>query len=175
MFLHNSCMGYIISWIDTQDSYEGDGGFISWSDNQESQRERAIVSWPIVQRHLVCTNSKCSLADKLGISTFCEIIVNTKCELFKLVLIQPTGKLRVILNKTMRLVLGTSFLGYESSWVRVVLGTSRLGYELSWVRVVLGTSRLGYDLSWVRVVLGTNCLGYELFWVRVVHNPSIIA
>ena len=35
-----------------------------------------------------------------------------------------------------RVVLGTSCPGYESSWVRVVLGTSRLGYELSWVRVV---------------------------------------
>ena len=105
----------------------------------------------------MCTNSNCSLVDKPGISTFYKIIVNTKCELFNLVLIWPTGKLRVILDKTIRLVLGTSCLGYESSWVRVVLGTSRLGYELSWVRVVLDTSCPGYELSLVRVVLGTNC------------------
>ena len=38
------------------------------------------------------------------------------------------------------------------TWVRVVLGTSCLGYELSWVRVVLGTSCPVYELSWVRVV-----------------------
>ena len=43
MLLPNSCMGCIISWIDTQDSYEGDGGIISWSDNQESQRESHLV------------------------------------------------------------------------------------------------------------------------------------
>ena len=91
---------------------------------------------------------------------------------FKLVLIWPTGKGRVILDKTIRLVPGTSFLGHESSWVRVVLGTSHLGYGLSWVRAVLGTSRLGFELAWARIVLGTNCLGYELSWVRIVHNPS---
>ena len=40
---------------------------------------------------------------------------------------------------------------------RVVLGTSCLGYDLSWVRVVLGTSCPGQDSSWVRVVLVTSC------------------
>ena len=64
-------------------------------------------------------------------------------------------------NGRVRVVLGTSCLGYELSWVRVVLGTSRLGYGL-----------FGYELSWVRVVLGTSCPGYELSWVRVVHNPA---
>ena len=41
------------------------------------------------------------------------------------------------------------------------MGTSRLGYESSWVRVVLGTSCLGYVSSWIRVVLGTSCPGYD--------------
>ena len=64
------------------------------------------------------------------------------------------------------------YIWYHTTWVRVVLGTSCLGYELSWVRVVLGTSCLGYELSWVRVVLGTSCPGYELSWVRVVLGTS---
>ena len=36
---------------------------------------------------------------------------------------------------------------YHTTWVRVVLGTSCLGYELSWVRVVLGTNCFRYELS----------------------------
>ena len=111
----------------------------------------------------MCTNSKCSPVDKLEINKFYEIIVNSKCEHFNLVLAWPTGKLQVILDKTRP--------GYELSWVRVVLGTSCPGYESSWVWVFLGTSCLGYESSWVRVVLGTSCLGCELSWVRVVHNP----
>ena len=105
----------------------------------------------------MCTNSKCSFEDKLGRSAFYEIIVNINREVFFiLVLIWPTRKPRVILDKTIRLVLGTNRLGHDSSWVRVVL------YELSWVRFDLSTIRLGYDSSWVLVVLGTSCLGYEL-------------
>ena len=146
MFLHiyNSCMGYYqLGW---QSRFIRRGwGIVSRNDNQESQLVhtrssiwdyRASVSWPVLQRYLLCTNWKCSLVDKLEISTFYEIIVNTKCELFNLVSIWPTGKLQVILDKTIRLVLGTSCLGYESSWIRVVLSASCLWYELSWVRVV---------------------------------------
>ena len=47
----------------------------------------------------------------------------------------------------------------------VVLGTSFLGCELSWV---------WYELTWVRVDLGTSCPGYELSWVRVVQIPSCL-
>ena len=70
-----------------------------------------------------------------------------------------------------RVGLDTSCLGYEMSiipkpfswWtMEVVLGTSRLEYELSWVQVVLGMSWPGYELSWVRVVhnpsLANPCL-----------------
>ena len=109
-------------------------------NHREREREKAIVSWSMVQRHLVCTNSKCSLVDTVEIRTFSEIIVNTKCELFKLVLICPTGKLRIILDKNIR-------PGYEFSWVRVVFCTSCPGYQSSWVRVVLDTSCPGYESS----------------------------
>ena len=115
---------------------------------KQRERERAIVNWPNVRRHLACTNSKCSLAE-LGISTFYEIIVNTNCEFLKLVLIWPTGKLRVILDKTIRLVLGTSFLGYESSWVRVVLGTSCLGCELSIIPAYAPELVYLCDATWI--------------------------
>ena len=44
---------------------------------------------------------------------------------------------------------------------RTLYGTSWLGYELTWVRVDLGTSWLWYELTWVQY------FGYELTWVRV--------
>ena len=63
-----------------------------------------------------------------------------------------------------KLVLGTSCLGYELPWVRVALGMSCSGHELSWSQVILGSSGLGYEYSCVQVVLDTNCIGFELSW-----------
>ena len=54
---------------------------------------------------------------------------------------------------------------FELSGVRVIWGSSYLGFELSGVRVIWGSSYLGFELSGVRVIGGSSYRDYTVFVV----------
>ena len=57
--------------------------------------------------------------------------INSFRKILSLALIQPTTKLRIVVGKTWRVVLGASFSGYAASLVRFDWGTYCPGYGLS--------------------------------------------
>ena len=96
------------------------------------------------------TNSK--IRTGLKLSVVCQIMLDFDRRLSAL----EKVKLNIRLAFLVRIVSGTSWPGYELSWVRFYLGTSCLGMS------VVGTRWPKYELSSGRDVLGVSCRGYKL-------------